>query len=613
VSEELLPYYNRELSFIRRLAGEFAAAHPKIAARLQLGPESSADPHVERLIEAFAYLSARIRHKLDDDFPEITDALLQVLYPHYLAPIPSMAIVQFGLDPGQSEITAGHTLPAKSMLESEPIQGEPCRFQTCYPVTLWPVDLKTASLSRPPFVAPATPRSTQASSVVRLLLRCRADTMNFGSLELDSLRFFLKGQGQHVGALYEMLFNDTLEIALARSARDPNPILLDRRAVRPVGFAPDEGLLPYSPRSFRGYGLLTEYFTFPEKFLFFDLAGWERRQLSDFGNQLEIYIFLNRWSADLQQNLSADMFRLGCAPVVNLFSQRAEPIQLSHTDWEYRVVPDARRPLAMEIHSVERVTGTSTAGEKVEFLPFFSVKHAADRGAQEAFWYATRRPAGQSEGHVDHGTEVYLSFVDLGFRPSVPANWTVDIETTCLNRDLPFRLPFGGGQPRLQLGEGGAMVTNIECLTHPTPTLRPARKHGALWKLISHLSLNHLSITDQGEGATALREILKLYDFTDSEETRSMIDGVLAVSSRRVVGRADNAVGGGFCRGVEVTVQLDPLRFAGSGVFLCAAVLERFLGLYCSINSFTRLIATVKGREGELRRWNPRAGEKVLL
>jgi type VI secretion system protein ImpG len=604
MTDELLPFYNRELSYIRRLAGEFAEAHPKIAGRLRLGPDASEDPHVERLVEAFAYLSARIRHKLEDDFPEISNALLGVLYPHYQLPIPSMAIVQFELDAGQNELTAGLPIAPDTLLESEPIQGEPCRFRTAYPVTLWPIEVVTAGLFKPPLPAPVTPNSGKAAAVLRLALRCRAPEMTFAALALDSIRFYLKGQAQHVFPLYELIFNNVSEIALAQAPADTAPVLVGKDCLQPVGFERDEGLLPYPAQSFLGYRLLTEYFAFVEKYLFFDVTGLRQYLRGWQGNQLEIYLYLNRTSGDLEQNLSADNFRLGCTPVVNLYKQRAEPIQLTYTEAEYRVVPDARRPLAHEVYSVDRVMGLGPEGEAVEYLPFFSVRHAADTD-RPRFWQAARRSAGHGPG--DPGTEVFLSLVDLELQPAAPADWTLDVETTCLNRDLPHRLPFGGDQPRLQMLEGGALVSAIRCLTPPTPTLRPALRQGALWRLISHLSLNHLSLVESG-GAEALREVLKLYDFTDSDETRSMIAGVQRVVSRRVV----RQVGGAVCRGVEVTVHFDDQRFAGSSLFLFASVLERFLALYCSINSFTKLTATVERQKGELRRWPPRMGEKVL-
>jgi len=611
MGNELLPYYNRELSYIRRLAAQFAEAHPKIAARLRLGADTSEDPHVERLIEAFAYLTARIRHKLDDELPELTESLLGVLYPHYQAPIPSMAIVQFDLDSGQNETTEGHTIARHTMLETESIQGEPCRFRTSYPVILHPIDLKAAVLARPPFRAPDSPWTKKAASVLRLTLACRAKGVRFADLNLGSLRFFLKGQAQHVFRLYELLFNHAQGMALANAANDA-PILLGTDRLLQVGFERDEGLLDYPARSFLGYRLLSEFFAFPHKFLFFDLAGLDRRTLARIGNQLEIFIYLGQADPDVEQNLDADTFRLGCTPMVNLFPKRAEPIQLTHTEFEYRVVPDARRPLANEVYSVDRVVAVSPDGVQQEYRPFFSVKHALDARSAATFWHSARRPAEPTEGPVDNGTEVYLSLVDLEFNPSAPADWTLAVETTCLNRDLPHRLPFGGSQPRLQFTEGGALVSGISCLTPPTRTFRPALKRGTLWRLISHLSLSHLSLVDGSEQADALREILKLYDFADSAETRAMIDGVLSVRSRRIVSRVGRDLAAGFCRGLEVTVQFDEEKFIGSGLLVFGSVLDRFLALYCSINSFTRLIALTKGREGVYRRWPPRTGEKLL-
>jgi type VI secretion system protein ImpG len=613
MADELLPYYNRELSYIRRLAAQFAEAHPKIAGRLRLGPDASQDPHVERLIEAFAYLNARTRHKLEDEFPEITESLLGVLYPHYQAPVPSLAIVQFDPDPEQFQLTAGYEIPRETELETEPIQGEPCRFRTGYPVTLWPFEVRSAGLSPPPFQAPATAFSARAAAVLRLVLGCRAPELGFDMMELSSLRFFLKGQPQHVYRLYELIFNNTLGVAVAPSATGPDVTVLDKSCLRPVGFGRDEGLLPYPRRSFLGYRLLTERFAFPEKFLFVEVAGLDCPARHRASKQLEIFIYLSQTTPDLEQNVTADTFRLGCTPVVNLYRQTAEPIALSHTDFEYHVVADARRPLAHEVYSVDKVVATSPDNEAMEYVPFYSVKHAAGgRTGPAAFWHSSRRAAETAKGEPDPGTEVYLALVDLAFQPAATAGGTLLVETTCLNRDLPARLPFGGGQPHLRLAAGGELISEITCLTPPTRTLRPALKKGALWGLISHLSLNHLSLVGQTEGADALREILKLYDFADSAETRSMIAGIRSVDSRRTTSRVLTDGASAVCRGVEVTIQFDEDHYTGSGLFLFAAVLERFLALYCSVNSFSKLIATIAGREGALCRWPPRLGEQVL-
>jgi type VI secretion system protein ImpG len=612
VSDELLPYYQRELAFIRKMGAEFAREHPDIAAGLRLGPDACEDPHVERLIMAFAYLAARIRHKLDDDFPEITDALLGVLYPHFLAPIPSMAIVEFQLDRGQGGLVEGFRIDRGSQLETEAVDGEPCRFRTSYPVTLWPFEITAAGLSSIAS-SPAFVRET-AAGVLRLELQCFAKDLTFAKLKLPRLRVFLNGQPQHVFALYELLFNNVLELTLANSGKDPQPLLLGKVNIRPVGFEEDEWILPYPPRSFPGYRLLSEYFAFPSKFCFFDITGLSPQLLSGLGNKVELCFYLDRTAPDLEQNVSAKTFRLGCTPVVNLYQQRSEPIALTQLQTEYRLVADARRPLATEIYSVDRVIATSPRGEDVEYHPFYSFKHSVTQKDQKTFWHATRRPSTRAEtgDRVDHGTEVYLHLVDLAFNPGAPADWTVAVETTCLNRDLPRRLPFGPGKPLLGLAEGGPL-SSISCLTAPTATLRPQFRTGSLWRILSHLSLNHLSLVDREGSPDALREILKVYDYHDSGETRSKIDGITRVRGRRVVSRIPGDGGGGFCKGLEVEILFDEERFSDNGLFLFASVLERFLGLYTSINSFTQFIITTKQRQKVLRKWPPRTAHRALL
>jgi type VI secretion system protein ImpG len=435
-----------------------------------------------------------------------------------------------------------------------------------------------------------------------------------GQLQIESIRLFLHGSDQYVYDLYEVLLNDTIGIALAAPDGETPPVHLSKQHIRPVGFERDQGLLDYPAQSFLGYRLLSEYFAFPEKFLFADIGGWTGEAWRQAGSEreLEIFLFLRRHLPDLERNVSQNTIQLGCCPAINLFHRRAEPIRLTHNQTQYRVVPDARRPLAHEVYSVDRVVALDPDHQEREFLPFYSIQHSRPTQETYPYWYASRRPAGYAGGQVDPGTEVFLSLVDLDMQPTALADWTVDVETTCLSRDLPRQLPFGGGQPHLQLASGDALI-GVSCLTRPTSTLRPALRHGTMWRLISHLTLNHLSLSSEEDAADALREILKLYDYSDSSQTRAMIEGLLSVRSRRVVGRVGGEVAAGFCRGLEVAVHLDPDRFAGSGVFLFASVLERFLGLYSSINSFTRTVATTSKQEGVLRRWPPRAGERVLL
>jgi type VI secretion system protein ImpG len=615
MSDELLPYYQRELAFLRKMGAEFARSHPGVAARLRLDADMVEDPHVARMVQAFAYLNARTRRKLDDEFPEISEAMLSVLCPHYLAPIPSMAIVQFALDETQADLTEAHVIDRHSVVETEPVDGAPCSFRTCYPVALWPIRLQQATFRGPPFSLPETRGGLpEPAAVIHLQLNCLSEDLTFGQLPLGSLRFFIKGQSQFVYDLYETIFNNTLNLVVASPTHGADAKVLRKDCLDAVGFGDasyEEAIFAPTARSFAGYSLLTEYFSFPEKFLFFDLKGLTGDVLRDIGPCLDLYLLLDRHLEDLERNVSRDTFQLGCSPMVNLFRKRAAPIPLNNRDFEYRVTPDERRPMGHEVYSVDRVTATSPDGEEVEYQPFYSLEHSRVSDQSVAYWHAARRPATQGGSVTDHGSEVYLSLVDLDFRTLDRSRWVLNVNTTCLNRDLPSTsLPFGGGRPFLQLGSG---LVDATCLTPPTKTLRPPLGRGTLWRLISHLSLNHLSLADSENGADALREILTLYDFSDSAETRDMITGLLNVSHRRVVRRMQGSQPAGFGRGLEITLRLDEDKFVGSGIFLFGCVLERFLGQYSTINSFSKTIVKTQNPDRAFAKWPPRAGDRTLL
>lgn len=604
MEESLLEYYERELSILRQHGQEFAQAYPKVASRLLLEPGKCEDPHVERLIQAVAFLAARIHRKIDDEFPEITDALLGLLYPHYLAPIPSMSVAEFTLDPEQGKVTTGYEIPRHTLLYSRPVDGTQCRFRTGYPVTLWPVTIASARFDLPDRVA----TRSRALGLIRMELHTQGG-VPFGELQLDRLRFYLDGEGQSVQALYELLVNKTREIWIRPVGSKPgqSPIVLPASCLQPVGFDLEEGLLPYPPHAFMGYRLLQEYFTFPQKFLFVDLAGFPAASQIDLGNKAEVLIFLDQ-APRIDHVIAQDNFKLGCTPIVNLFPQVAEPVRLDHTQHEYRVIPDVRRQQAYEVYGITDAMLTAADSHTVQAVqPLYSVRHGGSDEQASAYWYAVRRP---SEKKGDKGTELFVSLVDLDVRPALPPFETLTLRTLCTNRDLARKLSADevGGEFEL---EGAAPVSRIRSVVKPTDPVRPPLSGERQWRLISHLSLNYLSLASGGP--EALQEILGLYDFSGSAVTRQHIAGIMSVESRRVVRRPTVMGWHGFCRGMEVTLQFDEDKYVGSGVFLFASVLERFLGLHATLNSFTQLVATSRQRDKPIKRWPPRAGEQVLL
>lgn len=605
--EELLRSYWRELSYLRRMGAAFAETYPKVAGRLELGADASPDPHVERLIESFAFLTARIQQNLDSDFPEIAVELLNILHPHYLNPVPSMTVASFQVDPDRGKLTSGHLIPKHTPLftrAASAISGTEavCRFRTCYPVTLWPVEVAQAGFESPAAYA-FLDNAPDVASVLRLRIESRAGSL--AELGLDRLRFYLDGDRLLVDALYEALFCQCAGVALLPEG-DParTPVRLPVEALQPVGFGRDEEVLPYPPFSQPAYRLVQEYFTFPQKYLFMDVTGLERHGSE---RAFDILILLRRAPGSWLSQVDRETFALGCTPVINLFPRTTEPIRLDHRRSEYPLVPDARREKFTEIHSILSVSGSSDPRVRGRvYEPFYSFNHHMAERGHKTYWHSRRVPSLRKDVP---GSETLLTLVDLDFQPVHPAAETIYAHTLCTNRALAEQLMTGA----LLQTDVAAPVSRIVCLVKPTPQISPPTDGSTLWRLISHLSLNYLSFTSGEQGLTALREILKLYCPSEHSATHQQIQGIREMSLRQSVQRMTQHSWRGFCRGTEVTLSFDENAYVGGGAFLLASVLNRFFALYTSLNSFTQLVIKSQQREGVWKRWQPMAGDQTVL
>jgi type VI secretion system protein ImpG len=607
MSDHLLPYYDQELAALRHDAAEFARAHPTIAGRLRLSADAVDDPFVERLLEGTAFLAARVQQRLDDDLPELSDALLEMLSPHLLAPVPSMTTLQ--LRSGAS-LQAAVQVPRGLAVESEPVAGEAVQFRTCHDVTLWPLHLEQARLSGLPIDAPPNRAASGARSCLRLIFRGTSPGVPIADLGLDRLRLHLRGARPQALRLHELLCQSVISVALADGPHDTAPTILGSDAVAAAGFEPEEAALPWPRRAFAGHRLLTEWFAFPEKFLYIDFLQLDARTLVQRGDRLEVFIWLDRQVSELEREVSADSFALGCTPAINLFPQACEPVALDGTRSEWLVMPDARRPAALEVYSVERVRESRPDGARREVLPFHRLGRDTGQDAAAAInFLALRRPALAPLT----GTQTLLALRDLAFDPSRPADAVLSVDALCCNRDLPSLLPFGGGQPRLQITTESSSVEGVECLSAPTPTLRPVLRERSAWRLISTLALNHLSITDQEDGALALREILRLHDLRDTAESRGAIAALLRTEARPGHARLPGGRPGGFVRGLDIALTFDAGSWQSGGLHLLAAILERFLALQVSVNGFVRTRALLPGRAEPVASWAPRSGRRMLL
>jgi type VI secretion system protein ImpG len=590
---ELLERYRDELLFLRRMGVKFARAYPRIARRLELGDGPCPDPHVERLLEGVAFLTARIQHNLEGELPEITAGLLGYLYPHFVSPVPSMAIARLSPADDGAGMTSGLDVPRHTKLFVETsFQARTCRFRTAYPVTLWPLKVEEVRMESTNAYDFLTGRGYgNVQSVLRVKLRSLAAPIS--KLAPEKLRFHLYGEQSTTGLLYELLTCNLLHAVCLPDGRKPirgqNP---KPATVRPVGFEADEDVLPTPPHGLRGYTLLQEYFAFPEKYLFVDVEGLT----TDEAEETLDLLFLITTTPRRRLSLSADAFQLGCTPIINLFEKVSEPVQLDHRRFQYKVTPDARWERTTEIHSVRGVTDSlSLEGEGLVIAPLYSLTHPATE--EVVYWDARRRPSGSPD---IPGTDLWMSFVDEGLEHRLPPVRTLRVHALCTNRDLPTHMDQG---ERLYVEEGPHCV--VECLTRPTAQLTPPMQGETLWRLISHLALNHLSLPD-GEGATeALREQLRLYEFTSPISIEPQILSIQQVRRETVALRADQGAWRGFCRVQRITMRVDEERFAGFTPVLLGYVLHHFFGLHASVNVFTQLALESRQREGTWKRWPP--------
>ncbi|GAB3052407.1 type VI secretion system baseplate subunit TssF [Stenotrophomonas tumulicola] len=609
--QDLLPFYERELAYLRRYGREFAERYPKIAGRLQLSSEGSQDPHVERLIEAFAFMGARISKRIEDDYPEFTDALLDVLYPHYLRPFPSCSIAHFDMEGMGGKLSAPVTLPRGTLLQSRMVKGVSCRFRTAYDVVLAPIGVRSAqyrSVAEPPM---ATALPAGSGGQISISFALLSDQASFAALGNDALRFFVDGEASFCAALRDAL---ALEVKAAYVEADGNGRWrrLDASPLQQAGFTEDEALVDFPARSHPAYRLLTELFGFPEKFGFFDLPL--QQVAAGASRWFTLHLVLkasmpDRASGHVLEALEREHIRLGCTPIVNLFEQPGDPIRVTHRNVTYPVVANARNAYAYEVYSIDSVhrVRQTPQGEVIqEFRPFYSLHHGEEPERTGQYWVARR-----DENVAAHspGYETELSFVDLDFDPTVPQTDVVSLRLTCSNRDLPTQLAFGVAGGDLTI-EGGTPARAIALLRKPSRPLRFRQGRGAQWRLISHLSLNQLSLT--GSGLSALKEMLRLYDLTGSSVSSRQIEGIVALEQHPVTTWMSGKHFASMVRGLEVRLSINESHFVGTGVAAFAQVMDHFFALYVHANSFTQLVLASSESGEEIVRCPARSGESIL-
>jgi type VI secretion system protein ImpG len=616
----LLRYYNQELQHLREMGAEFAQQFPKIAARLRMDGIEVGDPYVERLLEGFAFLASRIQLKIDAEFPRFTERLLEIVYPNYLAPTPSMMVAQVQPLLGDPALATGVTVPRGSELRSGAIRGThtECRFRTGQALQLWPIEIASVSYFTHAANLPLArlPEWRKYAGGLRIRLRATAG-LDFSAIKLDDLRLFCSANDEVAYRLHELLGGHTLgALVLGTRAGAEAQVLAD--PVRLVGFEDDHALLPVTLTGFSGYRLLQEYFSFPQRFLFVDLVGVGAAMRTTGGQEVEIVILFTKGDSSLQQTVGNDALALNCVPAINLFEQRCDRIQVTSQTHDFHVVVDRARPMDFEIIELLEVSGygQGISSEK-RFQPLYAAFHTEEHG-HDAYYATQREPRLMSEKQRRDGprssyigSEVFITVVDASEAPYGGSLQQLALKALCSNRDLPLLLSGADGGLHLELT---APVDEVRVLKGPSRPLSAMREGRLAWRFINQLSLNHLSLldTDADHGAAALRELLRLYvQEADSAQVRQ-IDGLRSVRAEPVVRRLPMGGPIAFGRGVRIELEIDDLAFQGASPFLLGCVLERYFARHVSMNGFTETRVRSPAR-GDILVGKPMGGVRPTL
>jgi type VI secretion system protein ImpG len=634
VDARFLHYYNLELKHLREMGAEFASDFPKVAARLAMKGTEVDDPYVERLLEGVGFMAARVHLKLDAEFPRFTQTLLEIIYPHYLAPTPAMVVAQFQPEPKDPSLASGtRIIPRGTALHATtaPEQITACEFRTAQDVPLWPLQVEAASVFSfaPDLQLNTLPIARRIKGGLRIRLEVLGG-LRFDQLDIDSLCLYLSGADDVANTLLELCLATGLGVLVKSVGATPDIRFLPPSTIRPIGFTDDQALLPVTVRSFRGYRLLQEYFSFPQRYRFIELTGLREAVKRIAGSELELVVLFGRGDVSLEGIVDRSNVQLFCTPAINLFEKRhLDRINITDSTHEFQVIPDRTRPLDFEVYHISEVTGHA-AGDDGEqrFLPFYSAS-SAERDYAEAAYFTTRRVPrlvpeetkrrGSRSSYV--GSEVFLSLVDSSQAPYAADLRQLSIKALCTNRDLVLLTNFGRADGDFTLSIA-APIAGVRVISGPSWPYPPLADDAIAWHAVSHLSLNYLSLVDSTgqEGAAALRDLLALYARRLAGDGRRepdpgitrQIEGIRSVGVERMVRRLPQRGPLAFGRGLEITVDVDETAFAGGSAFMLGAVLSQYFARYVSINSVTETVLRSQTR-GEINRWTPSWGSRPTL
>jgi len=600
VDDNLVRYYQDELDYLRSSGQEFAKQYPKIARRLELSDGESPDPHVERLLESFAFLTARLSRAIDDRFPQTAQALLSVLYPHLINPVPAMAIAKLQVDSSQIAPDKGYHLQKGTQLLAHSIENVQCRFRTVYDLQLWPISIQSVDIvSRDSFTFEKTPENHWF-----LKITISSKTAPLGAMALEDLLVHISSNWVKANLLHEALFSEYA--GNVHVTTDEQTIAVGGCDLEEVGYKRDELAIPVPDYSLHHYALFQEYFHFSEKFLFFRITALQAgiRKLAP-QKQMHILIPIKNPAVFKQQGVDATSFSLNCLPVINLFDRPADPIRIHHRHLRYRLIPDIRRERTTEVYSIQDVEGIEEKSQNIiQYNPYYGIEaHDSTKGS---FWLAQRVPA---ELRGMPGTDIYLSFINRDFQPIKAKDIIVTAKITCTNRYLADQLSANS----LLQPEDKAPVLKITLLNKPASQNYTMHDGESLWMLISQLSSNYLGVLDTSQGLNALKEFLYLFASRYPDQPTTTIEDLKNMKISQVTRRFGQEAWRGFVQGYKIQLEMEKTNHQGGNNLILGTILKMYFGSLVHWNSFVECSLNDGKNNGEWMKWQPQPGAQVQL
>lgn len=602
MKDNLLSYYNKELSYFRSYSKEFAKKHPKVAGNLGLSETNIEDPHVARLIEAVSFLTARVQQNIDAGLPQLTQSIFSVLYPDYFAPLPATGVFSFRLKEG---IDKPYTIERGTRFRAIQSGMTECRFRTCYETTLYPVTIGKVSYSGLPFEIPELPnRRIKVQSRLKIDVVASSNNLDDEGFVMPRLRCFLKGQQEYTAKLFELIHNDCVLVTIADKSDPQNKKVLSKSSIKQVGFADEESVIPYDKKSFSGYRVLSEFYHTPDKFLFFEIEGFDQI-FAQGKSEKEITLYCREHYAELEQYLTPKNFVLGASAAINLFEHTPELIDVETAINDYKVRPSAGQPDSYEVHHIKQVNSIDEKGDKETLLPIYK----ANNDKQQSWvWNFHREAAAMAGGKVSAGLDTIITLIGQG-KEHQPRPKFLQLVTECSNRNLPNKLRLSEGGCQLLFAKPTPTIDQIKLESSLTKPKRPQINDQSRWQLARHINLSYLS----EQGVDGLKELLSLYNFFGLPEVENMIDGIQQLTIEPSVSRA--VIGGhsGVIHGNDITLVCDDEYYTGTSVYFFGCVLSVFLSQLCQVNSYVKLAIRLQGHTDKVYQWPVLNGKVKLL